>query len=551
MDVHSASGLYCGFGRLIPNLLILMPDSVASRLVILLVDDDPSSIQFLADALKNDYQLKIARSGERALEIIAENALPDLILLDVLMPGIGGYETCRQLKRNKRTQNIPVIFITGKNSTEDEELGFSLGAVDYITKPYSTKILTRRIKTHIELKQHRDQLEQLVAQRTKALNNSLKNLARRNKVKQDFLNTISHELRTPINGIQGCLQLLEYSRDNFFENIEAAQQSTADLLLIVENILVFSELQSEALCLNRGRFNLATLVNELAREYAKRAMVKGLQFYYQHNPDTEVQVTGDQYHIRLAIAALLNNACKFTSIGNIDFDVSRVRTADNETIFRFEVADTGIGISPIHQKRIFRTLNEIEEDQLAEGSTHMPSQGMGIGLAVASTLTELMGGTIDVTSQFGQGSRFSIELPLSLAAVSKQVTDVSELNKAQGQRILIVEDNPVNQMIAGRFLEKLGYQVATAGNGQEAIEILKNKPFSAVLMDCQMPVMDGFQATKKIRQLNSAMNIPIIALTANAMSDGKQQCLAAGMNDYIAKPVKPGELEYCLQKWLG
>ncbi len=541
---------------------------------ILIIDDEAGNINVLAEYLVRDYTVLAAKDGQRGLELASGNEKPSLILLDIIMLDMDGYEVCRRLKRHKDTRNIPVIFITTMDHERGEEFGLRVGAVDYITKPFNPAIVMARIRTHIELSQHQTELEQLVEERTKELSEISQTLKKSNNLKQNFLNSISHELRTPMNGIYGCLDMAssynEFIKDgakerpfcasdaeNVYEKVnytlQAGRQSASELMQVIEDILLFSELQSSSLVLEQQPFDFQTMSQELALSIAERCEAKGIDF--QYNIPTDIgYLNGDQRYLRLVLVQMLKNALKFTPRGSIRLDVKKKPLADNpeDITLQLIISDSGIGISEEDLGKIFDPFRQLD-------TTYSRSYGgMGNGLSICQELVGMMGGEIVPNSQLNKGSQFIIKLPYTTIN-QEQLKDVRQDNitefvniKRGNRNMLIVEDNRVNQMILEHVLTKLGFEVSVAENGVEALKKSEQGDFAAILMDCQMPLMDGFEATRQIR-LSKGINsdIPIIAVTANAMSGDRQVCLNAGMNDYLAKPVKEEQMQRCLDLWLS
>lgn len=541
---------------------------------ILIIDDEPTNVKVLAEYLKRDYQIQVATNGLCGLEIAGGKEKPSLILLDIIMMDLDGYEVCRRLKRQKDTRNIPVIFITTMDHEKGEEFGLKVGAVDYIAKPFNPAIIMARIKTHIELSQHQLELEQLVEERTKKLNELSQNLKKSNNLKQNFLNTISHELRTPMNGIYGCLDMIssfnELQKDgakerpynasethNTYKKIcqahQLGKQSASELMMVIEDILLFSELQSSSLVLEQEPFDFQALSKELTTSFAERCETKSIDF--QYNIPTDIgYLNGDRRYLRLVLVQMLKNALKFTPSGSIRLDIEKQHSAEypEDDRLQFIISDTGIGIAEKDLQKVFDSFNQLD-------TAHNRSYGgMGNGLSICQELVRMMGGEITINSELNKGSQFIIKLPC-LTVDQEQLKDRCQDNitepvtvKRGNRNILVVEDNRINQLIIEHELTALGYEVSVAENGAEALEKCEQEDFAAILMDCQMPLMDGFEATRKIR-LSKGVNreIPIIAVTANAMSGDRQVCLDAGMNDYLAKPVKKEHIQHCLNSWLN
>jgi signal transduction histidine kinase/CheY-like chemotaxis protein len=370
------------------------------------------------------------------------------------------------------------------------------------------------------------------------------------QAKTDFLAMMSHEIRTPMNGILGCVSLLQDTplRGEQQEFAATIRSSAESLLTILNDVLDYSKIEAGGLSLEETVFDLHGLCEDIHRLLQQPASHRGLQLRHVIADDVPQYITGDPIRLRQVVLNLASNAIKFTETGSVLIEISRPDVSRIEV----RVVDTGIGISGEQLPRLFKRFTQ------ADSSTTRRYGGTGLGLAISKQLVELMGGTIEVSSVVGQGSTFSFVLPLLAASQPARLVaapEVPALQKEQSSRdILVVEDNAINQRVAQHMLLKLGHCVDVAQNGREALERLRAKRYDLVLMDCQMPEMDGFEATAQIRGATSAVldpGIPIVAMTANAFEEDRERCLAAGMNDFLAKPVNRQVLAGIIEKWTG
>jgi signal transduction histidine kinase/CheY-like chemotaxis protein len=370
-----------------------------------------------------------------------------------------------------------------------------------------------------------------------------------NRAKSDFLAMMSHELRTPMNGVLGMLQLLETTslNDEQTEYAALATESTEHLLKVINDILDFSRIERGALELEAIPFSLLELLQGSVQVFQHSAQQRGLRLLLETQPGLDqLEVRGDPTRIRQILVNLVGNALKFTEEGQIRVETRWQKLDDQVLWFTCAVHDSGIGVDAERLEHMFDAF------QQADTSISRRYGGTGLGLPIARTLAERMGGTLRAESQLGEGSVFTLEIPLPFVPCSEHLhsSDNQALGSGDGQAVLLVEDNPVNQTVIEAMLRSLGYQVSLVGDGQQAVQSVAQHDYDAILMDCRLPLMDGYEATRQIRQLEQGQQVPIIALTANALQGDREACLEAGMNDYLAKPFKRADLQRILVRWL-
>ena len=375
------------------------------------------------------------------------------------------------------------------------------------------------------------------------------------ELKSQFLATVSHEVRTPLNGIIGMSELLQQKLQGELGGFAAViHDSGKTLLRIVSDLLDFSKIEANKFNLEIQEVRPSQILETAVDLFHPRAAQKKLRVNCSYPAEFKDIYAADGVRIAQVVQNLVSNAVKFTSSGSVELRGSVVETNDEQLTLRFEVADTGLGVDPSLAGSIFQPFFQV--------NPNFQNEGTGLGLAISKRLVDLMGGRIGMQNRSGGGSVFWFELPLrrikrvqgsSAVAIEKTPTMIEKAPAAAGTGIvLVVEDNPTNQLLAQAQLEQLGYRVQLASNGEECLKALSENQYSVILMDCRMPGMDGYEVTRRIRERERTgrlPRIPIIAMTAHALEDDRRRCLAVGMDDHIAKPIETHQLHRLIQKW--
>ncbi|MDH3993833.1 MAG: response regulator, partial [Gammaproteobacteria bacterium] len=400
----------------------------------------------------------------------------------------------------------------------------------------------------------RDITEQL--KREQQLEESRTRAEEANQVKSRFLAMMSHEVRTPLNGVLGSLGLLQDTALDAEQRkyVTTSRSSAEWLLAIINNILDFSKMEAGKIKPEPGVFSVRDLLDSVVEILEPRLRGKPLCITSEIDPGLPEMVKGDAGKIRQVLLNLASNAVKFTEHGQVTLGASPCQQDKDGLWLRFTVTDTGAGISTQDQQRLF--------EEFWSGQQPATMTGTGLGLTISRQLVEVLGGNISLDSQPGAGSRFWFDIPLAATTPEETAAELARRSETRQQqatapqtsfsgRILVAEDNPANQMIAQSMLSRLGLSSDVVANGLEAVEALRNRPYDLVLMDIGMPEMDGIEATSSIRALQGpAARTPIIALTAHVMSGEREDVLSQGLDDYLAKPVNRTELSLCLARWL-
>jgi signal transduction histidine kinase len=534
-----------------------MPDE---KTKIIAVDDNIENLTAIKNTLKDIYEIYPTPSASKMFDLL-EHIQPDLILLDVEMPEMNGYEAIKKLKSSDKYREIPVIFLTSREDAQSEIEGLKLGALDYVHKPFIAQLLLMRIKTHLSIVGHQREIKNLLELKTKEVRlREAAELEAQNasNAKSDFLSNMSHEIRSPLSAVIGMINIAK--EENDIESIKRylvkADNASKYLLGVINDILDMSKIEANKFELSFGEFNFENMVANIIDITNVRANEKEQNIAVNASKDIPPSLIGDELRLSQVITNLLTNAIKFTpEKGKIALSAEKLDespNADGEITVRIEVADSGIGIAPEQQEKLFKSFNQ------ADNSISKKFGGTGLGLAISKRIVELMQGKIWIESELGKGAKFIFTIKVkketgSAGKVSSAVSNTADLDFKK-YTILAAEDMDFNREIIAKYLEKTGITIDFAENGKIAVSMFTEHPsrYNLIFTDIQMPEMDGYETARTIRALELpwAKDIPIVAMTANAFKEDIDKCLAAGMNEHIAKPIVPKQIYAALKKYL-
>jgi len=525
---------------------------------------------------QKSFEIDSAFQGQEGLKMI-QQALKEgrpyaMAFVDVRMPpGWDGIETIERVWQEY--PDLQVVVCTAYSDYQWHEIVEKLGETEkllILKKPFDGVevrqlacaltekwYLTQQARLkHKELSRLVNQRTQQLEQANKELGSAVREAEKAYAAKSEFLANMSHEIRTPMNSVIGFSDVLadEDLTEEQLEFVECVRQGGKNLMAIIDGILDFSRIEADRLEVEIVECDLFQILKETDSMFKLDARKKALQFEISKCDQLPAQIRTDPLRLRQCLANLVGNAIKFTDAGNVRVNASLEYDSDNEAYVRFDVKDTGIGIEMEKQELVFESFSQ------ADASTSRRYGGTGLGLAITKQLAELLGGRLDLTSEVGKGSTFSLLVPAGLNATKQPFPDkdnIANHTKAGKDktvrpefsgRVLVAEDVRINQVLIQLHLKRLGLQTTIAQDGNEAVEKALSEPFDLIFMDIQMPNMNGYDATRALRK--GGLTTPIIALTARAMKGDDSKCMEAGCDGYISKPISRNQLIDVISKHL-
>ncbi len=492
---------------------------------VLIVDDDSLGISLMKKAMEGKgYKIATATNGKTALTKAWANNF-DIIILDIKLPDINGFQICEKLKQHPSTSNIPVVFLTGLNNQKDVIKGFKSGAVDYISKPFNADEFNSRLENQLKLREYAQEMEE---------NARISEEAKQNI--STFISSLAHELKNPLNSIIGFSEILQgknISEEEKISYLKHIHGSGQDLLHLLNDLIDLSKIEANLLEIHFSSIYLNNELLDIQKNYLdKLYRIRGDNVKLTldvGNDDPKFMLVTDIIHFTQVFNNLIDNAIKYTEEGEITMGYQ----LKSKNRIRFFVRDTGIGMSEDELENIF------EEYELAHQKMKVTKAGRGIGLAISKKLTHLLKGEIGATSIPGKGSEFYFTLPRldANSEETKSKTKEEDLYNWEDKKILIAEDVLVNYLFFVALFKKTKAELIHARDGYQVIDILKETDVDLILMDMVMPGMDGIETTREVRKTH--LHVPIIAQTSMSERSDKDDIFKAGCNDIITKPIKP------------
>ena len=520
---------------------LMLKTNKKNRPKILAIDDKKENLLAL-EAVLDDFEcdLHCVTSGDAGLKLVLEHEFA-LVLLDVQMPGMNGFEVAGLIRGIKKSKYLPIIFITALNENPSYQFkGYEAGAVDFLFKPFDPKILKSKVAIFLELYSSKHLIEKQkteLEEKVKILEKTRKRAEEANQVKSDFLSIMSHEIRTPMNAIMGFTQLLLKTelKPKQFKFLDKIQYSANNLLAIINDILDFSKIEAGKLNLETVEFTLESVIGDMASQELLKTQKKGLELLFYIEPDVPPNLLGDPLRLGQVLLNLLSNAIKFTDKGQVLMIVKKEKDAGTDTLLRFSIQDTGIGLSKQQIENLFQPFTQ------ADPSTTRKYGGTGLGLSICHQLVEMMDGRLWVDSEPGKGSTFHFTAKFKPGTKSSQQKILPP--ELKGLRILVVDDNPTALKLMTRMLGLKNFQITGCTHPDDALREMQKavdegSPYGLAILDWRLPKMKGTDLAKKLVEFPGLTEPPkIILVSASSQEEIENKTEGGWEGTLLSKPI--------------